>query len=304
MTDKKYIIYQNDLKYKKDRNINFSDVDFTKNNISHKIHINHDSIDYRYAECVEHKYFSLDFTSIKLIQMPILRNNFLNIKCLFLANNELNNTLDLSYLKNLISVDIDNNKICNLILSNTIEEISAQNNLLEYIYEYPNLKRLKISNNKIKILPIFPKLEILEVNNNEITELISYPKLHRLIAYTNPLQKIYFNSELKYADISETHIKEINSCDKLEHLVANYCINLNSIPVIESLKSLELMGTKLLKLYFYPNFDIIIFQINLIQNISSKYKKINANFQLRNNTMLCISKGEITVDFDLIRNNS
>lgn len=301
-TDKKYIIYQNDLKYIKDRNINFEDVDFTKNNISHKIHINHDSLDYRYTECVEHKYFSLDFTSIKLKQMPVLRNNFLNIKCLFLANNELNNTLDLSYLKNLISIDIDNNKISTLVLSNTIEEISAQHNLLENIYAYPNLKRLKISHNKIKFIPKFPKLEILEVNNNEITELMSYPKLHRLIAYTNPLQKMYFNSELKYADISETQIKEINDCSKLEHLVANYCINLNYLPVIESIKSLELMGTKLLKLYFYPNFDIIIFQINLIQNISSKYKKINANFQLRNNTMLCISKGELKVDFDT-RNN-
>ena len=196
-TDKKYIIYQNDLKYIKDRNINFEDVDFTKNNISHKIHINHDSLDYRYTECVEHKYFSLDFTSIKLKQMPVLRNNFLNIKCLFLANNELNNTLDLSYLKNLISIDIDNNKISTLVLSNTIEEISAQHNLLENIYAYPNLKRLKISHNKIKFIPKFPKLEILEVNNNEITELMSYPKLHRLIAYTNPLQKMYFNSELK-----------------------------------------------------------------------------------------------------------
>jgi len=59
------------------------------------------------------------------------------------------------------------------------------------------------------------------------------------------------------------------------------------------------MGTKLSKLFFYPNFDIIIFQINLIQNISSKYKKINANFQLRNNTMLCISRGELKIDFDI-----
>jgi len=166
--DKKYIIYSNDLKYIENRNINFADVDFTKNNISHKIHINHDSIDYRYLECEQHKYFSLDFTSIKLTQMPILKNNFLNIKCLFLANNSLDNNLDLSHLKNLISIDIDNNKISNLILSNSIEEISAQHNLLQNIYAYPNLKRLKISYNKIKLIPQYSKLEILEANNNQI----------------------------------------------------------------------------------------------------------------------------------------
>lgn len=299
MENNKYTIYQNDLKYKDNRNINFNDVDLTKNNVINKIHINHDSIDYRYKECAEHQYFSLDFTSIKLTIMPILTNNFLNIKCLFLANNELKNSLDLFYLKNLISIDIDNNKLNNILLPNSIEEISCQNNLFESINYYPNLKRLKISNNKIKSLPQYPRLEILEANNNLLTELGQYENLHRLIIYSNPLKKIYFNNKLKYADISETQIVEINKCDNLEHLVANYCLNLNKLPVIDSIKSLELMGTKLNKLYFYKNFEIIIFQINLIQNISSKYKEINANFQLRNNTMLCISKGEFEIKFEL-----
>lgn len=292
----KYTIYNNDLKFKENRNIDFDDVDLTKNNISNKINIDHDTIEYRYQECIEHKYFSLDLTSLNLNLIPKLSNNFLNIKCLFLANNKLTGILDITYFKNLISIDIDNNQITNLILPESIEEVSCQHNLIQTISDHNKLKRLKISYNKFKQISNFPNLEILEATNNNIYSLNEYKKLKRLIIYSNPITKIILNNNLIYADLSETLIDDLNKCDTVEQLVLNNCIKLNKLQSMENIKSLELMGTKLNKLNFYKNFEIIIFNINLIQNISSKYKDYNSNFQIRNKTMLCISRGQTIYD--------
>lgn len=294
---KKYIIYNNDLKFRDNRKLNFNDIDITKNNIRHKININHDTIEYRLTECESHGFFILDFSQLKLIEFPKLSQKFITISCLFLEGNQIKGKLDVSTLKNLISIDIDNNEINELILPNYIEEISCQNNKLTKLDLYPNLKRLNICHNKFNSVQNYLKLEILEADDNLITELSEYQNLIRLIIFNNPLQKLTLNNKLKYVDLSETKIKQLNTSNNIEHLVANYCLELTELPDFNNLKSLELMGTKLNKLRFYKNFEIIIFQINLIEHISSKYKSTNANFQLRNNKMLCISKGDIEFNF-------
>ncbi len=180
----------------------------------------------------------------------------------------------------------------NIIPDSLVELSICKNNLTEFISNN-KIKRLKISNNKIKKLVVSNNIEILEANNNLINDydFSNFKKLNKLIIYSNPLSSIKFPPECTYIDLSETNINYIDNLYKIEHLVLNKCINIKNLPLSDNLKTLEIIETPIDKLYFYNNYELILLQLNLTQNVSSKYKKSNANIQIRKNTFLVISKG-------------
>jgi hypothetical protein len=293
--EKKYIIYKNDLKFKNERNINFDKIDWEQNDIKHLIKIDHDSLEYRINESKNTNYNDFDLELMNLNVIPdIIKNNiFLNLKHLFLSNNNLSDLIDLSFLKSLEILDLTNNNITKIIIPDSLVELSiCKNNLTEFISNN-KIKRLRISNNKIKKLVISNNIEILEANNNLINDydFSNFKKLNKLIIYSNPLLSIKFPPECTYIDLSETNINCIDNLYKIEHLVLNKCINIKNLPLSDNLKTLEIIETPIDKLYFYSNYELILLQLNLTQNVSSKYKKSNANIQIRKNTFLVISKG-------------
>lgn len=300
--EKKYIIYKNDLKYREDRNLDINKIDWNQNDIKHLIKTDYDTIEYRIEESKNTNYNDLDLEMLKLKELPkILNINiFLNLKNLFISNNNLNGQIDLSFLKNLEIVDITNNNINNIIIPNSLIELSACNNSITKLISGQKLKRLKISNNKISYIEIPNIIEILELNNNLINsyDFTNYEKLNRLIIFSNPLKKIILPKNVKYVDLSETQIDNISNMYKIEHLVLNNCNFIKTLPLSDYIKTLELIGTPIEKLYFYKNYELILTQLNLTKNISSKYKQSNANIQIRKNLYLVISKGINIIDIE------
>ena len=296
--DRKYIIYQNDLKFRNLRNLDKTKIDWSQNNISHLYDVDHDTIEFRLNESNQSNNKDIDLRHLNLLQIPIqiYTSSFNMLQHLFLSNNKLNGKIDFSKFVNLNSLDLDNNNIEEIILPQNLIELSINNNKLCSLNCNNNLVRLKVSNNRLSNITFFDKLEILELDNNNFTEIdiTSLSKLRRLIIFCNPLNNIKFTSSIEYADISETNITQIfcnNVSHNLEHLVANTCKNLKDIPKFNKLKNLELINTPIDKLYYYDNFELIIVQYNLTKNISKKYKENDANIQIRKNTLLVISKG-------------
>jgi len=298
--EKKYIIYKNDLKYREDRNLDINKIDWNQNDIKHLMKMDHDTLEYRLNESNNTNYNDLDLEMLKLNQLPsIIRNDiFFNLKHLFISNNSLNEKIDLSFLKNLEILDITNNNINNIIVPNSLIELSACNNSITQFISNNKLKRLKISNNKITELNIPNTIEILEINNNLISsyDFSSYDRLNRLIIFSNPLKKILLPKYVLYVDLSETQIENISNLYKIEHLVLNSCNFIRELPQSDNIKTIELINTPIEKLYFYKNYELILTQLNLTKNISSKYKKSNANIQIRKNLYLVISKGINIID--------
>lgn len=307
--EKKYIIYKNDLKYREIRNLDFNKIDWSQNDWSQNdikdcMKTDHDTLDYRINESKKCNYFYLDLEMLALdnLHLPIMlkNNTFFNLTHLFLSNNNIEGNIDLSFLKNLETLDITNNKINNIIIPNSLIELSACNNNIIQFNSNSNekLKRLKISNNKLTKIFISNTIEILEINNNliESYDFTNYDKLKRIILFSNPLKEILLPKYVLYIDLSETQINNISNLYNTEHLVLNNCNLIKNLPLSDHIKTIELIGTPIEKLYFYKNYELILTQLNLTKNISSKYKKSNANIQIKKNLYLIISKKVNIID--------
>lgn len=304
--DRKYFIYENDLKFRSSRNLNLSNIDWKQNDIKHLYDIDHDTLQYRTEACIKSGYNDLDLEQMNISNIPTYlfnNNNFSNIKNLFISNNNLIDQINLSFFKNLEMVDLDNNKLTNIILPNNIIEISCNNNLLDSIPDLKKAKRCRMSNNKIKIFSISSiDIEIIELDNNDITQIdiSQYNKLKKIVIFKNPLTYIKMsnnNVNLKYVDLSETKIINLDNINHINHLVLNHCIYIRELPKSDYLQTLEIINTPIEKLQFYKEFELIIFQMNLVKNVSSKYKLANANIQLRKNIYVVISKENVEFQF-------
>jgi hypothetical protein len=303
MNIQKYIIYENDLKFRKFRNLDKTRIDWTQNNISHLYDINHDTLEYRILESERTNNSEIDLRHLDLTIIPQIINTtkFNNLHYLFLSNNKLQGSFNFSGLLNLQSLDLDYNDITNITLPTNLLELSINNNKLTELKCNDKLIRLKASHNILTTINLNNNLEILEVDNNKFIHLNidNLSKLHRFIIFSNPLINFKITPSLSYVDISETNIKQINydilNCN-IETLVANTCKNLTAIPQFNMLKNLEIINTPVDKLYYYDNYELIIIQFNLTKNISKKYKENNANIQIRNNILLVISKGNIQIN--------
>ena len=296
MTDKKYIIYQNDLKNRTMGKLDIDKIDWNQNDIRHLYNINHDTIEYRLNESEKEKYNYIDLTNINLIQLPVHLNNNLfynNLLHLFLSNNNLKGKIDVSNFKNIETIDIDSNEITYIILPESLKELSISNNKLKYIKCNFNLNRLKCSSNMIEKIDFNNQIEIVIIDNNNITNLnlTLLDRCKKIIIYNNPLQKLLIPQKLTYLDISETLLSELCDCTNLIHLVANKCIKLKILQKYKNLEYLEIIETPIDNLFFYEKYKLILIQINLTKNISKLYKKNNANIQIRNNILIAISKG-------------
>ncbi len=299
INQKKYVIYQNDLKFRSSRNLDENKIDWDQNNIKNIYNVDHDSFEYRIKDCIKTNFIDLDLEQMNISELPrqiFINDNFLNLKHLFLSNNNIEGFLDLSYFEKLELIDVDNNKITKIKLPSNLMEFSANNNLIEQIPYLEKAKRFRLSHNKIEHFNkelINKNIEIIEINNNNITniDLTGFNMLKRFISFTNPLTQIIFPDNLIYADLSETKIIKLNNLHKIEHIVLNNCSFLKELPKSDNLKTLEIINTPIQKINFYNNFELIILQMNLTKNISSKYKQINANMKIRKNIYLVISRG-------------
>jgi hypothetical protein len=294
-SSKKCFIYENDLKFKKSRNIDVlsDNNEFDTDDLKDKLHLNYDTIEYRLKELVKNNNTSLDLSNIGLVNNNLnnLPIDYSLIKFLFINENKLEGILDLTKFNNLEVVDIEFNLITELILPSTIKELIVSNNKLDKLPDNINPIRIKANNNNINILPQnYTNLELAELSNNNIKKVNNFDNLSKLIIDSNPIEFICNLSKLNYLDASNTHKVILAVLPNIKHLVLNSCKN-NFLPYFETLEIIEIINTPIIRLQFFPKFIIILCSHNLTKNISSKFVDIGkAHFKLKHNNLICISK--------------
>jgi hypothetical protein len=292
--EKKIIIYENDLKFMAKSDLSSNNIEFASDDIKHKSILNLNTFQYRIQDAAKVNFTMIDFSNLDLenIRGIFDQQCYNNCEMLFLNNNKLSGTINLTNFKKLKIIDVQHNMIDELILPPTIIELTANNNNLQKIQSnLDELERLIINNNKITMIENYVKLELLECVSNNIITLDSCPRLKKIIASENPLKNIIPYILLSYLDIAECPIDVIPIFPNLKHLVASNTQLTDLDPKMSNLEFIEIIGTPIKRLSYFENFDIILCSYGLTKNISSKYKNIsNAIINVKNNSIVSISK--------------
>jgi hypothetical protein len=280
----KYIVYKNDLKYKKNRRIDPNRAIWSTNNLEKEYNdIDHDSIKYRIEEWKKSSYKILDLSNMELkgeYNFNLFYDKYLSkiqkyTTFLCLSDNKLCNTIDLREFKNLDVLDIRCNKIKKLIIPDSLTELNCDNNEIEEINFVDSLQFIDCANNKIKSIKSLPKLERLSIYKNIITNLEDYPKLTHLDCSENPIEKVGKMYSLEYFDCGKTKIKELYKelYPNLEILMINNT-KIKNIPIFNKLITLEMLETNIKHLDYLPNLKDIYCD-SVFDSMSDKYNKEN-----------------------------
>lgn len=293
--EKNIIIYDNDLKYKKNRRIDFSSnlIKFASDDIKNKLLLNLDTVEYRMLEAEKVNFTMIDLSHLSLTNINTLFNSkhYDSCEILFLNDNNLSNTVDFSNFKKLLILDITSNKISSLKLPQTLIELTANNNnIVELQSDLNNLLRLIINNNKLKIIEVYLKLELLEIASNNIEIIKFYPVIKKIVAHDNPLKQIVQCPTLTYLDITECPINEIPAFPIIKHLSASKTKLTAVDPLMKNLEFIEIINTPVKRLGYFENFDVILLSLDLTKSISTKYKTIANSIINTKGTIVSISK--------------
>ena len=290
-SDTEYYITKNDLKYKKLRKLDKSKIsNLNKNNEYYDIELdkqfndnnnNFDTIEFRIEECIKEGKKILDLKHLELKEFPKLPNDIIqNLEELYISNNDIEILPDIDYFKNLIILDIAENKLTKIgkLPPKLIELCCFENNLTDIssIKDCRVLKILYISNNKIcdlQILEDHQTLEILIANFNNITDIprnIIY--LKKIQIKNNKIKKIKSYPNLIYLDCRHNNIEELEEQDNLQDLILSYNNSINTIPNMHKLKYLEIVNTNIEKIGYMKNLTELICMSDKVKYISSKYK--------------------------------
>jgi Leucine-rich repeat (LRR) protein len=263
-------IYENDLKYINNNNIDLSKVDNYNSG-------NKDTLEYRIDECIKNKMITLDLSHLNLNFMPnipILIQE--SVKYLFLAENNIVQIDSLINYKNLLVLDICSNKLKTLpILSGNIEEIIIRkNNITDIgnILKCPNLKRLDCSNNNIKFMPKSNSLNILICHNNKIEKISDLKNLVKLSCRHNLINIISNLDNLKILDCGDNKLDNIGKFEKLEELYCGSNIIRNiDLKLLDSIKVIHCQKTLITKLDYTKSLKEFMCNYNDDFILSGKY---------------------------------
>lgn len=265
--DAKYIVYNNDLKFKELRNIDPTKADWDTEDLKEKFTKNYDTIEKRLKECKNNNFTELDFSRLKLIDFPDLSNykyysELSNVKYLFLNDNELiKYDKKMKHFKNLQVLDISFNKIKDIeyLPSSLIELVCHNNNLKDIFYnkELFNLKILDCSHNKIETLSKYDNLKELLCHNNKLTKIASYSSIKRIVCKDNPIVEINVQPIMTDLDCSNTNIVgSISDCPNLINFICNFT-RINNIENLKKIECLEIVGCKM-NIPYIPSLKILL----------------------------------------------
>lgn len=271
-------IYQNDLKHK---NKNQIDIKRVKNNDNA---IDFDTIEFRLDDCLKTGCISLDLSHLNLKQFPLIPTILhKKLRYLFVSENELRVIGNLSYLEELIVLDVCDNKLDNIpILPEKLEELLITNNNIkdiESLSQYDYLKRLDCSGNQIINIPIIDSLEILVCNNNKIKNIPDLKKLKKLSCSNNKLNELNKFPNLEILECDNNNINQIINYKNLKEL---YCSE-NDISHIKNLNKLEILHcykTNVKKIEYYETLKELICDSTDDFLLSGYYTIINSDMYL------------------------
>ena len=278
---KSYVVYRNDIKYKKHRNIDMSRAiwdDDVKKDFEEK---DTDGIDYRIDECKREKSETLDLTHMDkyCFEQLFSHQTFSNIKKslqhIFAKYSNLKTIPNLLILKKLQTLDISCNKLKELEnLPESLEELIVNdNNLTSIDIQLPNLKRFNGSNNMLEKFNYSNSLERLHLQNNPINVIPKLTNLYFLDISNTKITEIYSMPRLKYLDICNTEITIVPAMSSLEVLLCNNS-SVNDISAINTIYSLEMINSKINCIHYMPNLNSIRYhdQDSAKLKLSKRYK--------------------------------
>jgi Leucine-rich repeat (LRR) protein len=276
LVKKKYLVYHNDIKYKDHRNLDSERIIWYKNYLK-DLYENEDldSLDYRLYECESTGMINLDLNNMDLNTFPDIPLKYKEkIKCLFIAENDLEIIPDLNEFKSLEILEISNNKIYEIgLLPISLIELSCKNNKLFSLpsaASCPNLQRLDCSGNQIVEIPYYEKLKILMCSQNRISTIPNLINLEKLICCNNAINYIAKCDKLKNLDCSFNKLIKLENYENLVDLV---CSNNNITELIsyKKLEFLEIFQTNIKCIPFMENLSELYCNKDLVKFISNKY---------------------------------
>lgn len=290
--NKKYIVYDNDLKFRELRNIKKENADWDTENVKEQFGADYDTIVYRLKESKKNGFQNLDFSRLNLEKFPNLTaykhysELCKNLKYLFLNDNKLRKCDDkiqcFSYLEVL---DVSFNEIVEVIfLPKYLKEFVCATNKITNLGNHKYLEKIDCSFNQIENLGYYDNLQDLICNDNKLTKIQSYDTLNRLICKNNPVVTISKQLNLKYLDCSLTNItNDVGDFPNLTSLICNFT-KVNDIGKFHKLESLEIIGCNM-KIPYIKTLNILLCQDYESILISSKYK-IKKEFIEKNNACI------------------
>jgi Leucine-rich repeat (LRR) protein len=296
----KYDVYTNDLKFKKNRNIDPERAKWDKVNGEYMHNnIDLDSIEYRLLECKNSSYSTLDLSHMDLSHLPEINKHIKScIIYLFVTDNELTELPDLTEYMHLQILDISNNKISSLNkLPSSLLELNCNENKISELpstISCPNLKRIECSNNNICDIPIYKNLTNLLCSNNNIKSITGLKNLEKLLCVNNKINIINSCDNLKYLDCSHNDVKQLQVMDKLVDLIINNN-PINNIDYFDKLIKLtyfEMFGTKINVLPYIDSLEELFCYKENISEISKQYidkKKISVKVHKDKNMHIIFS---------------
>jgi Leucine-rich repeat (LRR) protein len=278
---RKYVVYKNDLKYRKHREIDPNMV-ICDDNVKElfKIKTNLDTVEYRINECIEEGGITLDLKCLDLKEFPKINSQLANkITHLFLGENLLTHIPDLSTFLKLELLEINHNKLTeiNSLPETLIEFCCRDNEIIKFSSDIncPKLERLDIANNKLKEIPNFALLKTCDCGYNEITQISNYYYLKKLQVGFNRLSHISGCPNMEYLDCKNNPIHSIGTCLKLKHFICSNT-NMSSLSKDWPLTVVECFGSKIEKLSYIPSLIELMCDKGQLKAISSKYKILDA----------------------------
>ena len=170
-----------------------------------------------------------------LLKVRVIIDILSKIEYLDLSSNKLTIFPDLNKFKNIIVLNISNNKITGDIITDNYEEISCKSNNITSV-KSNRLKKLDASNNKIANINI-PCVEIMYINENKLNNIDDYKNLKYLECIGNNISKITGMNNLKELYASNNNLATIDNLNELEIL---NCID-NPIKMINFFPKLKMM---------------------------------------------------------------
>lgn len=293
MSGRKYVIYENDLKFKSKRNIDPNKAEWDSEHIENTFfEQNLDTLAYRFDECEKNNFEYLDLSHLELEKIPDVSihkyaKDFAKVKYLFLNDNKLTECpTNLQYFPNLEVFDISSNLITTIsYLPKSLKEFVCHNNRLKSLPSHDYLHKLDCSHNSITSLNKYCNIIDIICHDNRIKMIPTYQNINRIICKNNPLIHINTQPSVESLDCSNTNISgKISNMPNLKYLICNDT-KIDDVSNLVNLESLEILNSSISKLPYLSKLKGLLYKNTQNISISSKYK-IDMYYKERDNSFI------------------
>lgn len=276
-TPRNYTVYRNDLKYKKNRNVDTTKAlwdDARLRDMFEEVDL--DSLDYRLYECRRSGMRNLDLNNMDLVTFPEISAEYSdNVRCLFLAENDLEILPDLTAFKRLEILEVGNNGLREMgLLPASLIELTCRGNHLSRLPdadECPRLQRVDCTGNEILEIPRYRSLRSLLCSQNRLQAIPDLENLERLVCCDNRITYLGECSRLRYLDCGQNRLTTLPDYRSLVDLI---CSNnpLPGIPAYVGVRYLEIFGTPIREVPYLPKLEELFCDRD-VRGISTRYEE-------------------------------